>query len=276
MNLLRRLGRGPRQFIRENRRSAIIRLIASSSEKFLRAWYNEGFYEFKSNGEAYALDRFAEWWGPRPAIVWDVGAHLGDWAVAAHSRLPEAHVYSFEIIEPIYQQLASRFDIEPWVTTVNFGLSDTHGDVIVGWNQNADTASSINPRLGHLLFDESMLVPVASQITTGNLFSKDNGRPDLLKIDVEDMSLTEVLLGCGDLLQGVGSPAMIQFEYGDTYIPGNNTLFSIYNLLSKFGYSVGRLYPNFVDFKDYTYDDEHFRMGNYIAVRSNELKALFQ
>jgi hypothetical protein len=43
-----------------------------------------------------------------------------------------------------------------------------------------------------------------------------------------------------------------------------------YQLLEPFGYTIGRLYPDGVDFKPYEYQDDHFRMGNYVAIAAGD------
>ncbi len=65
-------------------------------------------------------------------------------------------------------------------------------------------------------------------------------------------------------------PRLIQFEYGDTYIPAGKTLYGIYQILAPLGYRIGRVYPDHVEFKDYDFCDEHYRMGNYVAVKEGD------
>ena len=95
--------------------------------------------------------------------------------------------------------------------------------------------------------------------------------PHVLKIDVEGHE-TAVLRGMQRLLSGDYAPLIIQIEYGDTYLPSGSTLKDVYSLLP--GYSIGRLFPNHVDFRPYSYADDHFRMGNIIATRDARLKSL--
>jgi hypothetical protein len=90
-----------------------------------------------------------------------------------------------------------------------------------------------------------------------------------MKIDVEGHEV-EVVRGFSDTLKNEKlRPAIIQFEYGDTYIPARHSLCEMYELLEPNGYSIGRLYYNGVDFKRYEFADDHYRMGNYIAVKSD-------
>ena len=60
---------------------------------------------------------------------------------------------------------------------------------------------------------------------------------------------------------------VIQFEYGTTWIPPKQFLHEVYTMLEPLGYQIGRLYPDGVFFKPYDrIEDDHFRMGNYVAV----------
>jgi hypothetical protein len=58
---------------------------------------------------------------------------------------------------------------------------------------------------------------------------------------------------------------VVQLEYG----PGNAysrwLLADMHAIFSASGYQLGRLYPDCVDFKKYTLDDETFIGGNYVA-----------
>ena len=66
----------------------------------------------------------------------------------------------------------------------------------------------------------------------------------------------------------------MQFEYGSTYVPAGATLREVYGLLGDAGYRIGRLHPDHVDFQAYALELEHYRMGNYIAVRDPDLVAV--
>lgn len=255
------------EIIAKNRRMAPFRLVAACSEKYLRAWYNEARWDFASNGEAFVLSRFAQWARGRTVTIWDVGAHHGEWSQAAHAIVPSAFIRSFEIVPEIAAALADC----DWRSAHAFGLSDAEGVVDVHWNQGHNTESSISPRLESGTFRDSPVTVIQCQVRTGDKLARELGCPEFLKIDVEGHEAS-VLRGFGDALQGPSAPPLIQFEYGQTYIPAGTTLREMYSLLP--GYSVGRLYPGYVDFKPYDYRDETLRMGNVIATRDPALKAL--
>ncbi len=253
--------------IAKNRRSVPLRLIAKCSEKYLHAWHNESRWDFESNGEAFVLSRFNQWARGHEVVIWDVGAHYGEWSEAAHKLASSAAVHSFEII----REMALSLPDTDWRSTHALGLSDAESEVDVHWNKGHDTENSINPRSEYPTFQGVPIAVIRCQVKTGDQLVDELGPPDFVKIDVEGHE-AYVLRGFRETLRGGNAPRLIQFEYGATYVPSGSTLREIYALLPN--YSIGRLYPNYVDFKPYSYSDEHLRMGNMIATRDHALKNL--
>jgi FkbM family methyltransferase len=253
--------------IAKNRRSLPLRLIAGCSEKYLRAWYNQNRWGFTNNGEAFVLARFGQWAEGRKVTIWDVGAHGGEWSEAAHKMVPFAMVHSFEIIP----EIASTLTDTEWRSAHGFGLSNAEAMVDVHWNKGHNTESSINPRAESVTYRTSPVEVIRCHVHTGDKLVGELGHPDFLKIDTEGHE-AYVLRGFSETLGSSSAPALIQFEYGTTYVPSGTTLRDIYSLLP--GYSIGRLYPDYVEFKSYDYSDEHLRMGNMIATRDQALKKL--
>jgi hypothetical protein len=92
------------------------------------------------------------------------------------------------------------------------------------------------------------------------------GAIDFLKIDTEGHE-GSVLAGFRDMI-GRSKIRVIQFEYGMANIYSGYLLKDIYRLLND-QYEIGKIYPNFVDFKKYHPKDEDFLGPNYIAVARN-------
>jgi hypothetical protein len=160
----------------------------------------------------------------------------------------------------------------PNVHAHGFGLSDSVGQIIVHVDRNHETTSSVSPRLYSKYFTRDS-ERVACEVTTADCLAEQIGKPHLIKIDVEGHEVS-VLRGAEQLLSSPNGPAILQLEYGETYLPSGSTLQNIYELLQPHGYALGRLYPNHVDFRPYAYADDNFRMGNFIAVKPPELKAM--
>lgn len=254
------------QFIRKHRGAAPLRLIAAGCERYLRAWHNEGFYEFSKNGEDFVLKTFLAWKGSQPYVVWDVGANHGQWAVEARGILGNVTVVSFELIEPIAEALERTVD-PTWHRVIRSGLSDAEGELEVLWNQTHDTTTSLAPRLESRWFQGAELVALKCRLSTVDSFiAGGEPPPTLLKIDVEGADAA-VLRGARGLLTSPAAPDMIQFEYGTTWISFGELLRPTAKLLADAGYRIGRVYPDHVEFRAYSLADEHFRMGNYIAAK---------
>jgi FkbM family methyltransferase len=258
-----------RQFIREHHFSPVLRGFASACEKYLRAFHNEGFYEFDVNGERRVLTQIAP--AIRQPIVFDVGAHTGAWTEVLLLHIPDARVSCFEIVPETCAALRETVKAYPNVSVHPFGLSDRAGTVTMAYNKTYTSTSAITPLETSRFFSgsvtDTLFVPVDTGDAVMDRLALD--RLDILKIDVEGHEV-DVLRGFARTLASDRAPRFIQFEYGETYLPGRHTLKEVYDLLGGHGYVIGRIFPNGVEFKPYATSDEHFRMGNYAAVRADD------
>jgi len=89
-------------------------------------------------------------------------------------------------------------------------------------------------------------------------------RIDFLKIDVEG-SEYKVLKGFANALER-DSIQCIQFEYGAFSVDTRFLLRDYYNLLES-RYWIGKIYPSYVEFREYDWRMENFRFANYCCVR---------
>lgn len=258
--------------IRNGRRLGPAKAAAHWAERYLNAWYNTGFFDFERNGEAFLLREVGAFCERERVEIWDVGAHTGEYADCAHLTLPSAQITSFEIVPSVAEKLRRRGFEAHWFTLRTVGLSDHPGEVEVTCNPEPGTTSAINPRMGGVWFDPGTARTINCPVTTIDALVAEGVRPPMfLKIDVEGHEAA-VLAGAKALLASDAAPLAIQFEYGDTWIPAGRTLHSVQASLEAAGYAVGRLYPDHVEFKPYAFSDEKFRMGNMVAVRSEDLR----
>jgi FkbM family methyltransferase len=238
--------------------------IAHQCERVLEGYYNQNHWDFETNGEARIVAAVAEDRRDGNLVVLDVGAHGGDWTSAVLKARPDADVYCFEIVPGTRAALRDRFRAHANVRICEFGLSSAPGEVAVYREIPMDMTATISRRPS-----TSDAASMLCKVETGDaaVAQLALARIDLLKIDVEGHEV-DVIRGFERTL---GSdrlrPALVQFEYGSTFIPGRNTLQQVYELLGPKGYVIGRLYPDGVDFKPYLVADDHFRMGNYIAAQ---------
>jgi FkbM family methyltransferase len=247
-----------------------VRGIARQCEKFLYGFYNQSFFELSENGESRVIDTIAAACDATSMIVFDVGANHGDWAKTVLARKSDAVIYCFEIVPATAALLRKALADHPTVRVCDYGLSSSPGDIEIFWNTSSDDISAITPLYGDPPGTGYTVVP--ARVETGDLLIQREGLPrlDLLKIDVEGHEI-EVLSGFRDTLASPERrPRIIQFEYGATWLPTRRTLMEAYDILRASGYTVGRLYPDGVDFKPYSFADDHFRTGNYIAAQAQD------
>ena len=91
---------------------------------------------------------------------------------------------------------------------------------------------------------------------------------DMLKIDVEGME-ESVLRGFSNTLSE-RRIRVIQFEYNTSNIVSKFLLRDAYRFFKGFGYRVGKLYPNHVEFRDYHYRHEDFCGPNMVVIHETD------
>jgi FkbM family methyltransferase len=166
------------------------------------------------------------------------GANVGEWALEIAPVGSNLTIHRFEIIPEIRKTLRANTKDHPNIGAYEFGFSDSAGNVTVHWNLDHDTTSSISPRFGGFHFQRPA-TPLDCEVTTMDLARDRIEPPAFLKIDVEGHELA-VLRGGQHLLSSADAPAIIQIEYGETFIPTGSTLQMLYDLVQPHGYSMGR------------------------------------
>lgn len=255
-----------RTFIQTHRRSAFARWVARRAERLLLAYKNFD-YDMSRNGERWLIGRLAD--VDRP-VLYDVGANHGRWAMQATEILPTAEVHCFEVCPTTFGKLEASLGGRANVRLNPFGLSNEHGTVALKYFPQDDGKTS--------LFDyphpkESLRV--TGEVRPGDEYMRasDTARVHLLKIDTEGAE--HLVLGGLNKALAEHRIDLIQFEYGRVNILSRFLLKDYYDLLSGHGYVVGKLYPDYVDFKTYALEDEDFLGPNYVACR-NDLHDLIQ
>jgi FkbM family methyltransferase len=253
------------QWLSRHRHHPVSRMGVSAAGAFIRASHNYSF-NIERNGEAWLLATL------RPAVVIDVGANVGDYAAEVLRASPTASVWCFEVVPSTAESCRRRFAGDPRVAVRAVGLSDHAGDVDVRFYPDQQRLSSLTAR--HDLRYEL----VQGRVERGDeQFDHEAGdRVDLLKIDAEGVDY-EVLLGFEKMLAG-GRVAVVQFEYGPLCAETKHLLRDYVEFLGDFGFEVGKLYPESVDFRPYdVWRDEDFRGPNHVAVlKSSGLRPMLE
>lgn len=251
-----------------NRDSAAVRGLHGLASFVDAAVRNEGSH-FRLNGEWRVLRELA---AANPRLVVDVGANVGRWSISAMEAWPQARVHAFEIAPETAAKARAAFaarGMADRATLHALGLSDAPGTMDMWYFPGNDELTCSAPR--HV---EHPSVHFVAEVGTLDAFCADQGidHIDFLKIDVEGNEY-RVMHGGARMLDGRVS--CIQFEYGAFSTDTRFLLKDYYALLGE-RYWIGKIYPRYVDFRDFHFSMEDFRFCNYVCVARTrpDLKAL--
>jgi FkbM family methyltransferase len=249
--------------IQDHRRAWVARMAARIARFYNNSWEYPS-YSMGDNGEGALLRSIA---GEDIATIFDVGANIGDWSAECEGLFASARIHSFEPVPNTFQVLAASAARKPRIIPHPFGLSNADGDAEFTYYgpENSFLSTMVAPVHDHLQSSR-----ISIKLRRGDDVMRELGvtRIDLLKIDVEGMEY-EVLEGLdGALAQGrIG---MIQFEKQ----PGRRLLKDYYVMLGKHGYSIGKIYSRYVDFRPYDSAQERTAGPNYLAVPAAKAKLI--
>lgn len=246
-----------RPLIARHRRNPLFKGMARLSYWWLKAYENCNG-EFANNGEEMVVRSLA---GAPLTTVFDVGANFGDWSLMAHHHLPAARIYAFELSPPTFEQLRQNTRNCPAIHAFNFGLSDRDGETIFYHypDKPGETSLILHPF-------QTGGFELKGRLHLGDAFCAEQGiqNIDLLKIDVEGVE-SSVLRGFDKMLAG-GRISAIQFEYEKLNVINKFLLKDFYDLLGGHGYTLGKIFPAYIDFRDYDFEHELLWGSNYLAV----------
>lgn len=255
-------------------RHAALNLGAVSDSLYRRAkrftrFYENFNYDAESNGE-YALLRALR--GTAMHTIFDVGANIGTWSLAAARLFPQARVHAFEIVPATARQLAIEVRNTVNVTVNPCGLSDREGHATALVDASESWLSSIVPGTPDIHGDH--FTPTPCSVTSGDAYCRAHAvdHINFLKLDVEGAEPL-VLEGFRSMLSDARID-VIQFEYGMQNIYTKFLLLDFYRLLGDHGYAIGKLFPRGVRFKPYGPEDEDFRGPNFVAVNEQRPKLI--
>jgi FkbM family methyltransferase len=222
-------------------------------------------YDLSTNGELSTIKKLAKMGA---TTVFDVGANEGDWTDLAVQAFPQAKIHSFEIVPQTFSHIHSRFGGHANVALNNIGLSDNEGTTSIYFSPDRNFLATCVPGFSEE-FHQYKPEPQTVSVTSGDLYCSRNGikKIDFLKVDVEGFE-PQVLRGFKNMLSE-RRIEVIQFEYGYINIDTHFLLKDFYDYLTPFGMTLGKIYPDRVDFRPYRHVDEDFYGPNYLAVRSD-------
>lgn len=241
-------------FIHHHRRNRVVARLARLCKNLHRASEHPG-YDVERNGESAVLSQVVEASAP---VLFDVGANVGDWTAMARRCRPGAQVHAFELNPATATRLAGRFAGQAGIDVHPFGLAATAGEVnFFAYDGDASVLSGLRVPL-HSHVPHRL---ARARVRTGDEVCRELKleRIDFLKVDAEGAD-HEVLTGFNEMLSARRVQA-IQFEH-----EAGRYLRDFYDLLKPKGYVIGKLYANYVDFREHDAEMEHFLGPNYVAL----------
>lgn len=185
-------------------------------------------------GELYALDFARSRLANRsPYVVVDVGANIGQFALAAVAHLQPTRIYSFEPSSAAFRRLSEEAQRQPLLDVVephSYALSDVSGEAVLYTSDPGATIASLHD----LRRPPEGFKPECSEtVSTRTLddFCAENGIVEIgyLKIDVEGHELN-VLKGAHRMLKE-RRIRFVQFEFGEANIDSRTFMRDFFEVL---------------------------------------------
>jgi FkbM family methyltransferase len=255
-----------RKFLARNRRHWLVGKIGRNL-----GYYHQGFenqdYDQATNGEKFVLESLAKVYPA--ATIFDVGAHYGEWAKMAFTAVPEGRIHAFEVIPATGEKLKQACTLLKNVTVHQVGLGEQDGVLEFSVAKGRDDLSSGLAGL-HGGFHKFEFETIRCPVLTGDRLCAELGveRIDFLKLDVEGLE-PRVLKGFTRML-AERRIRMIQFEYGQINLKARFFLGDFHELLGAHGMKLGRIFPNHVDFQEYSFARDNLSGPNFLAVEQRE------
>ncbi|MEC9373024.1 MAG: FkbM family methyltransferase [Planctomycetota bacterium] len=247
-------------YVVRHRRGPLMRLIAHRCHRFLLNYKSADNYDLERNGERRVLEILGR---GDVKTVFDVGANHGSWTAIALEAFPKATVHAFEIMPLTFEKLKARHADNPRVVLCDHGLADHEGEARLRYFPEESELTTLTQFPHPQACEEAV-----GRITTGDAYMAKAGvkHVDFLKLDVEGAE-EQALQG---FEKAIGSERIdvVQFEYGKASIVTKFMLRDFHLFFEARGYRVGKIYPNYVDFRDYEWDMEDFIWANFLAVRT--------
>lgn len=199
-------------------------------------------------------------------MVFDVGAHRGDWAAELLYAAPDADLTCFEPGQTSFLWLSQRLAGAPNVKLVNSAVGRTSGRARLWSDAAGSTLASLTQRNLTHLDTEFAYVELVDVVTLDDWCQRLACAPDFIKLDIEGTEL-EALEGGRRTLQ---MTSVVQFEFGGCNIDSRTFFHDFWIFFQDLSFDVFRLGPRGLrPVENYRERDETFSTSNFFAVRSD-------
>jgi FkbM family methyltransferase len=197
-----------------------------------------------------------------PAIIFDVGANIGEWTLAClkQDAGSKAQIFPFEPSAPTFQRLSDSVKSFATVTPVKRALSNHTGRAFLQIAGELAGSNSLETSSAATTGTEPVELITADEFCQTHKID----HIDLLKIDAEGHDMM-VIEGARGLLsrRAIG---VVQFEYNWRWVEPHKTLLDAFKFFAPLGYRIGKITPKGIEFySSWHHELEMFREANYIA-----------
>ena len=225
-----------------------------------------GAGSYLSAGDELALERVARGKDrSRPAVIFDVGANIGSYALQALQICGnDTELHAFEPSRAAFERLGRVLAGRPRVRLVNAGIGAARGTAQL-WSEAPGSvlaSTYVNPTNPNTTAESIDIITLDDYCAEHAI-----GHIDLLKLDLEGGEV-DALRGARRLL-AAGSIDLIQFEFGQPSL-GARTYFSdLFELLHP-QFEIYRVLPKALErLTSYHETLEVFMSTNYLAVATS-------
>lgn len=249
------------RFITLQRRNYFGKFLSRISKSLQNALENK-MNDNELSGEYRVLRILAK---SNPKVVFDVGANMGFWTKELKKYSSKSEVYLFEPVPETFSVLTQNLEGLPNLNFFQLALSNSVETLDFKYYPDNSYFSSIYSSFSNPNFK---LLKVEALNGDEFCYSNNVDSIDILKIDVEGAE-EKVLEGFARMI-GEQKIRVIQFEYGPFNIESRVLLKDFYNILKQNGYRVGKIYPKWIDWSEYSIEKENFILSNFIAISRND------
>lgn len=221
--------------------------------------------ELKTNGEMKVLERFIK----DKAIVFDVGANIGEWTDLVLKINPSISVHSFEPCDSTFLELEKNIKHKN-VKLNKVGLDISIGEKIFHVFGDCSVLNSLYNRTCTDV-SGSTEQKIITNTVDNYCIEKGIAKIDFLKIDVEGNDFN-VLKGAKNMLKKE-LVDVVQFEYGGTYLDAKLFLKDYFDFVKEgnLNYSIYKILPHkIVEVPEYRITLENFQYANYLLINNGK------
>ena len=214
--------------------------------------------------------------GIKSPIIFDIGAHIGDYSIAALKANKNSKIHCFEPSESHLNEL--KVNLRCYDVKINpYGLSNEDKKKRLFKDKEISGLKSLVKRdLSHISIQNEEFEIVNLRVGDNYIKLKNLDKINLIKIDVEGWEM-EVLKGFTESLKDKRVD-IVQFEFGHAHIENRLNFRDFYKFFRTYDYVLGALKPNGKINYIKTYDEihENYYCTNYLALSRELYKSGFK